>query len=269
MLRTSFPALLFSSALLVFSLLAEAAPPAPTTPSPSPSPTPAVADQVTWPDGESLTYLVSWTELSAAEGTFTAHDKGDHWEFDLALSSQGAVTEVYPFTGNFWSILAKSPWRSLEYGEYRFEPKRTIKERTQIDYAKREGTREIWSEGKTKIFPIAEDSVDDVGSMLYHIRVGSWKPGDKRTLYVYESDSEKQGEVECQARETRAFGIWPAQPLLRIMATATKGTHHPAHLLLWMTDDARHLPVHAELEFRYGTFDMDLTKADKTLPITH
>jgi hypothetical protein len=27
-----------------------------------------------------------------------------------------------------------------------------------------------------------------------------------------------------------------------------------------MTDDARHLPLHAELEFRYGTFDIDLVK---------
>jgi hypothetical protein len=51
------------------------------------------------------------------------------------------------------------------------------------------------------------------------------------------------------------------------MALPTVGTHHRGHLLLWMTDDARHLVPHAELDFRYGTFDIDLVKADKTLPI--
>jgi hypothetical protein len=222
-----------------------------------------------WADGEALTYLVSWEGLYAAQGTFEAHEKGDHWEFDLALGSRGLVDEFYPFTGSFWCILAPPPWRSVEYGEFRFEPKRTIKERTRIDYERHQGTREIWEEGKTKTFPIAEASVDDVGTMLYHLRAGTWNPGDHRLLHVYESDSEKEALAECQARETRAFGIWPSQPLLRILVLPGKGTHRRGRLMLWMTDDARHLPVHADLEFRYGTFSIDLTKAEKVSPPAH
>jgi hypothetical protein len=97
--------------------------------------------------------------------------------------------------------------------------------------------------------------------MLYHLRAGAWKPGDTRLIHVYESDSEKEATAQCQARETRAFGTWPSQPLLRILVLPGKGTHHRGSLMLWMTDDARHLPLHAELEFRYGTFSLDLTKA--------
>jgi len=237
-------------------------------PTPHPSP-PVDFKHLPWTNGETLTYLVSWTAFEAAEGTFVATDKGSHWEFNLTLASRGLVDSFYPFTGNFWSLVASSPWRSTEYGEYRFEPRRVIKERTQLDYAKHQGTREIWSEGKTNTFTIAEDAVDDLGTMLYHLRAGPWKPGDKRTLYVYESNSEKQAEAECQGRETRAWGIWPAQPLLRILALPTIGTHRRGHLRIWMTDDARHLPLHAELQFRYGTFNIDLTKADKLLPLEH
>ena len=138
-----------------------------------------------WHDGEELTYLVSWGSFEAAQGTFVARVKDDHWEFHLALASRGLVDDFYPFTGTFWSILAEAPWRSAEYGEYRFEPSRTIKERTRIDYAAHRGTREIWTTGKTKTFPIAEESVDDVGTMLYHLRAGSWKPGDRRLRHVY------------------------------------------------------------------------------------
>lgn len=219
-----------------------------------------------WSDGEKLTYLVSLSAFEAAQGIFTAHDKGDHWEFDLALASRGLVEDTYPFTGTFSSIVAENPWRSTEYSEYRYEPSRTIRERTRINYPKREGTRENWTKGETKIFALSQDAIDDVGSMLYHIRAINWKPGDKHTLFVYESNSEKQAEVECQARETRAFGQWPAQPVLRLKALPTKGTRRRGSLVIWLTDDARHLPLHSELDFRYGTFSIDLTNAEKTLP---
>jgi len=222
-----------------------------------------------WSDGESLTYLVSWGGLSAAQGTFVARKKNDHWQFNLALSSRGLVDEFYPFSGYFWCILAPPPWRSAEYGEYRFEPSRTIKERTRIDYQKHLGTRERWVEGKTKTFPIAEDSVDDIGTMLFHLRALAWKPGDRQVIHVYESDSEKEALAECQARETRAFGIWPSQPLLRVLVLPGKGTHHHGSLMLWMTDDARHLPLHADLDFRYGTFSIDLMTSTKESPALH
>jgi len=236
--------------------------------------TPALSEKINfqhlpWADGEALTYLVSWNGLDAAQGTFTARNTGKHWEFKLALASRGLVDDFYPFTAYFWCILAPPPWRSVEYGEYRFEPSRTIKEQTRIDYAQHHGTRESWTDNKTKTFPIAEESVDDVGTMLYHLRAIPWKPGDVCILHVYESDSEKEASVECQGRESRAFGTWPKQPLLRILALPGKGTHHRGRLMLWMTDDARHLPVHADLEFRYGTFSIDLVKADEVPPATH
>jgi hypothetical protein len=233
-----------------------------------PSP-PVDFQHLPWSNGESLTYQISWTTLIAAEGTFVAQNKGDHWQFNLKMASAGMVNDMYPFTGYFWSILGTSPWRSVEYGEYRYEPKRTIKEQTMIDYAKHEGTRHIWTEGQTKTFTFTENSIDDVGTMLYHLRTCSWKPGDKRLLYVYESNSQKEGLAECQGRETRAFGTWPSQSLLRVFVQPGKGTHHRGSLMVWMTDDARHLPLHAELDFRYGVFSLDLIKADKTLPVGH
>jgi hypothetical protein len=216
-----------------------------------------------WSDGEALTYLVSWEGLNAAEATFVARDKGSHWEFHLTLASRGWVNDFYPFTGYFWCVLAPPPWRSVEYGEYRFEPRRMIKEQTRIDYPQHQGTYSNWIDGKTKTFPVTSSDLDDVGTMLYRLRAINWKPGDKAVLHVYESGKEKEALIDCQARETRAFGTWPSQPLLRVQALPGKGTHHHGGLMLWMTDDPRHLPVHADLDFRYGKFSIDLTKAGK------
>lgn len=252
---------LFCAVLLAFGSARASS--APVDPPGRPSP-PVDLANLPWVDGESLTYLVSCLTVQAAEGTFTAHQKSDHWEFNLALASKGWVDSFYPFTGQFWCVLGPGmPWRSVEYGEYRFEPKRTIKERTRIDYLKHEGTRENWVDGKSKTFPVAEDAVDDVGTMLYHLRASPWKVGDRRTIFVYESNSEKQANATCEAREIKAFGAWPAQPLLRLSIFPGKGTRHRGSLTVWMTDDARRIPLHAEISFRYGSFSMDLTHAGK------
>ncbi len=239
-------------------------------PAPEPPPPPQLAPvdfkRLPWRSGEALTFLITMSSFKAAQGTFTATEKGSGWEFKLELASQGLVQEFYPFTGSFWCILAKGPWRSLEYGEYRFEPGLTIQERTRINYGARQATREFWSEGKTKVFPISQPAIDDVGTMLYHMRAVPWKIGEKRTVFVYEHNSEKQGVVVCEARESRAFGIWPKQPLLRIAALPGKGTHRGGKLVFWITDDVRRLPVHADLDFYYGSFSIDLVKATGTIP---
>jgi hypothetical protein len=218
-------------------------------------------------DGETLTYGISWLNLNAAVGTFRAHDAGDHWDFHLDLASDGAVNEIYPFKAFFWSEAPKTPpWRSIEYGAFRFEPKYVLREEFHIDYAKHQGTRERWSTNETKTFPIAEDAVDDVGTLLYHLRCGPWQPGDQRLLHIYENDSEKEATATCEARETRAFGTWPAQPLLKITVLPGKGTHRKGRLTWWMTDDAHCLPLHADLEFIYGTFSIDLVKSEIVHP---
>lgn len=220
-----------------------------------------------WSNGEALTYLVSMGMFQAAEGKFTARQTGGHWEFKLDLASRGLVDEFYPFTGNFWSELAPGPrWRSVEYGEFRFEPHRTIKERTRVDYATPVAVRENWIDGTTKKFTPQEDALDDVGTMLFHLRAGAWQPGDRRLLHVYENGSEKEALAQCEARENRAIGAWPAQPLLHLVVLPGKGTHHRGRLELWMTDDARHLPLHADLDFRYGSFGIDLEKINGAGP---
>ncbi len=250
-------------ALLLAGASAHAADEAPSTWPPSP---PVDFAHVPWTEGESLTYLISWGPLYAAEGTFVAHQKGGRWAFRLHLSSRGVVDSYYPFSAYCWSMLAPGPWRSAEYGEYRFEPGRTIRERTRIDYPAHLGTRETWHDGKTYTFPIAEDTVDDVGTMLYHLRTGAWQPATsgccmstKATQRRRHWPSAGRSTSECSARGpcSRSFGL---------QVLPGKGTHHRGGLMLWMTDDDRRLPVHAALDFRYGTFTIDLLKVGHAEP---
>ena len=218
---------------------------------------------VPWVDGEKLTYRVTLGPMEAVEGTFTAVDHGKTWEFKLQFRSIGPVETMYPMRDWFWSICTKKPWRSVECGEERFEAGKHFYERTDVDYAKEEATRHRWFEGKTQVFKTPAQAADDTGSMLYSLRYGPWKVGQRRTFLIYESRHLRSAEAICQriekvplleeknAPEADCYVIEarPLDPNLR-----KKGYV----MTLWLTADDRRIPVKCVMKFRYGTVECRL-----------
>lgn len=226
------------------------------------SPLPAAEAPVPWTDGETLTLVIDWGLVRAAQGVFTATEQPKHWEFRLHLTSQGTVDTFFPINDWFWSVQEKSPWRSIEYGEDRSEGRRRIRERTRVNYETKIGLREKWTKAEDDRIPITIQPLDDIGSMLYSLRRGPWKVGDKRPIHVYESSQIKTGEATCTAILKRAFAPWPEQELIVIQCDPTGETKakQKGSLTIWMTNDSRRLPIHATLEFKYGTFDISLVR---------
>jgi len=216
-----------------------------------------------WPDGETLVLSINWGMIHAAQGTFTAVEKPERWEFRLNLISQGTVDTFYPINDWFWSYQQKSPWRSVEYGEDRSEGKRRVRERTRMDYEGKLGVREKWTKAEDDRIPITLEPLDDIGSMLYTLRRGEWKVGDKRPLNIVESSQIKTGEATCVSIEKRTFAPWPEREMIQIHCVPVGATalKEKGALTIWLTNDARRLPLHATLLFKYGTFDIDLVSA--------
>ena len=222
--------------------------------------------KIPWKDGEALTYHAYWGIVDAADGTFTTHSDGNKWSCTLALQSAGSVSTIYPFKDYFTTSINKSPWRSLSYTEDRHEPGRVATDITEVNYTHTSAARLLVNKSKGTTenhdFTFTTDALDDLGSMLLHLRAMHWSVGEKHMLYVYENNSAKEGEATCEAIETKAFGTWPSQSLIRVHAVPGKGTHRHGYLTFWMTNDSRRLPLHADLNFYYGTFSIDLTKVD-------
>lgn len=216
-----------------------------------------------WPEGEKLVYRVRWGLIEAAEGTFTAKSKGNAWSFSLLLKSLGPVEMVYPMRDCFWSVQQKSPWRSIEYGEDRYEADKHLWEKTLIDYKEKKGVRQIWNKGETRDFSFTSDALDDLGSMLYGMRRVSWTEDTKQELWVYEGDSVKTGEASCIFRGVDQIGDWPKQKVVEIYAEPVSATTHKkkGKLWMWLTDDNRRLPLRARVQFKLGTFEINLISA--------
>ncbi len=245
---------LFPVSLLLF--LAVSAPAAPTTSTPA----------VPWRSGESLTYSIDWGLVHAAESTINVVEKPHYWEFHLHLVSKGAVDTFFPINDWFWSFTGKNPWRSLEYGEDRSEGNRRIKERTRVDYDKKIALREKWTKGGTDRIVFTQDQLDDIGSMLYTFRTGTWKKSDRRPVIAYESHQVKTGEAVCTGIFLRKFDPWPEQEVIELTCDPTGETKakQKGRLVIWITNDARRLPLRAHLYFKYGTFEISLTNPGPT-----
>ena len=205
-----------------------------------------------WKDGEALTYLVSWDTLRGGAGHLhRARQRATTGNSSSTSPRAAWSTTSIPSPAISGAILgpAAVALGRVRRISLRAEAARSRSGRGSIT-RKHQGTREDVGRGQD------EDLSHRRGlpSMTSARCFTTCAPARGSRATSARSTSTKairksRREAECQARETRAFGTWPAQPLLRISVLPTEGTHHRGHLTLWMTDDARRLPLHAELEF--------------------
>jgi hypothetical protein len=221
---------------------------------------------IPWANGETLAYDIDWGMVRAAQGTFRVIDRGHDWEFRLVLRTVEATGTLYPIQAWFWSIATKSPWRSIEAGEERFQNGKHTYERSTIDYAKGRGRREQWDAGKTQDFATPAPALDDFGSMLYSLRYGRWTPGQIRQFLVYETRHMRGGEARCQAIEK--VPLHPADPsqtvecIRLLVEPLDPKLRAKGNLVCWLTNDTRRLPIRAELKVKFGSFRIQLREAN-------
>jgi len=217
-----------------------------------------------WPEGEKLTYLIEWGPIDAAEATFTARPepKRDGIErFELFLRSRGPIEAFFPIRTRITSLTQLHPWRTTEYIQDRNEGGNIRHRRTLPDYSVRLG-RFFPAPGRTEEnFDILEGPYEDFGSMLYHVRAYPWKKGSAVTWQVIENKEPLFAKISCSQVARLEIDDRPPLPLIEIFGQPHgPSSRHQGWMKIWMTDDARRIPIFAQLKFQYGTFDIRLIR---------
>lgn len=223
----------------------------------SPSPFP-------WIEGEKLTYLIQWGPIDAAEATFTAQaePKREGIErFAMVLRSRGPIEAFYPIRTRITSLTQLNPWRTTEYIQDRSEGGHLRHRRTLTDYSVRLG-RFFPAPGRAEEnFDLLPGPYEDFGSMLYHVRAHPWQPQGSVTWQVIENKEPLFAKISCTQIETLQIADYPPRRLLEIRGEPFgPSSRHQGWMKIWMTDDARRLPLFAQLKFQYGTFDIRLIR---------
>jgi len=217
-----------------------------------------------WPEGERLVYLIKWGPLEAAEGTFIAK-KDAHQDgmlhFELFLRSRGPIEALFPIRSRITSQTQLMPWRSREYIQDRNEGGNVRYRRTIPDYSVRLG-RFFPAPGKPEEnFELPAGPLEDFGSMLYHIRKHPWKAGESLTWNVLDNNEPLFAKMSCPQIGRIELEDDPSRPLIEIFGEPHGASRrHQGWMKLWMTDDARRIPVLAKLKFQYGTFEIRLIR---------
>jgi hypothetical protein len=238
-------------------------------PSSLPQSKPATPPAV-FPSQETLSYNIEWRLIYAGSAQLHLDPKksGDkpQWQAKLHLESGGLVSKLYRLDDNY-TVEMEDQFCTGSTELNAIE--RTRHRETKVNYDHARG-KAIYVERdllKNAIFKTAETDippcVTDVIGGLYKIRTLKLEPGQSMQFPLSDGKKSVSARVEAQAREQikTAAGTFNT---IRYEAFVFNGVLYArkAQVLLWLTDDARRVPVQirARMNFPVGAITLELVK---------
>jgi len=226
------------------------------------------------PPRETLEYTVEWRLITAGKARLTwgptVHDADPGWQADLHLESTGLVSKLFKVNNDYVSDLesdlcsADSYLRSEE-GSRRKETRVTFDHKTgKAEYLERDLNKNAVVNRHEIPIP---SCVHDVLGGLYELRTMNLQPGHSTEVAVSDGKKSVMARVEAQQVEMvkTPAGVFKA---IRYEAFLFNNVLYRryGHLYVWLTDDARKLPVQirVRLQFAVGTITLQLEKDNRS-----
>jgi hypothetical protein len=199
--------------------------------------------------GETLRYAMTILGVAGGELTLSASPADLQgrpvYRFEMSALSNNFLSKFFLVRDNIVSWIDPKSFRSLRFEKHTVEGKRVKDELTEFDYekgvAKQEGGDPV---------PLHEATLDSLSSVYYlrTLKLDGQKP---IALQVF-SREPRILQVEIQARETI---VVPAGtfPTIRVEPKSTGSGLMGKNLVLWLTDDARKIPVQIRSKLKVGT----------------
>ena len=222
------------------------------------------------PAREKLEYTVEWRLITAGKvqlgwGANPQADKAG-WQTKVHLESTGLVSRLFKVSDDYTSVMteglcASSTLMLAQEGRRHRETRVTFDSAThKASYREKDlNTNAVAASNDIDIPPC----VHDVFGGLYLLRTLHLEPGQSAQVPVSDGKKSVSAKVEAQARETVKT---PAGTFKTIRYEAYVFNdvlyRRPAHLYVWLTDDARKLPVQVrvKMQFTIGTITLQLEK---------
>jgi hypothetical protein len=218
--------------------------------------------------GETLTYDVSWLSyLTAGTATTTVMEKKS--SFDSTAYYIVAEGRPTPLVSKLYSLYYKMdtlldvytllPQRGSVYSE---EGRRHRFKISRFDHAAHKVFFEYESTGKATDTFTVPPYVQDALSAVYVLRAVPLESGARITMPVTDNGTNYKVQVEVGPAERvkTPFGEVSAWKFKLAIADAA-GKPQGRNIALWMSDDARRLPMKLQAELPIGSFNLTLREA--------
>ncbi len=221
-----------------------------------------------FPASESLTYTIEWRLITAGQAHLTLERSGAGWQTGLKLESTGLVSKLYKVDDRFTAHYERS-FCAINSTLNAVEGKR--RRDTHVTYDPGRGKASYLERDLVKNAIVNQTEIDvpscvhDVVGALFFLRTQTVEPG--RSLDVPISDGKKFARVRIEAQEREVLKInnqsyktvrYEAMIFNKVIYGRT------GRLFVWLTEDARHLPVRLQVRagFPIGSVTLDLEKQE-------
>lgn len=222
----------------------------------------------TAPSHETLDYAVEWRLINAGHAKVDWYESPalkSGWEAKLHIQSVGLVSRLFYVSDDYTTqmtggLCATSTYMAAREGSRSRDTKVTYDANAKrADYFEKDLKSNAVLKKQIDIPPC----VHDIIGALYALRSMNLEPGKTTTIPVANGKKSVSLKIEAKAREEIKVPSGTQKTIrYEVFAFDNQLYNRPGHLHIWLTDDARHLPVQIQirLQFTIGTITLRLEK---------
>lgn len=198
--------------------------------------------------GETLRYAMTILGIAGGElilSAVPAELNGNRtYRFEMSALSNDFLSKFFVVRDTIVSWIDPKSFRSLRFEKHTVEGKRARDELTEFDYEK--GVARY----QGKPVPLEDATLDSLSS-VYYLRTLSLDTAKPIELQVF-SAQPRLLQVEVQGRETITVPAGKFQTI-RVEPKSAAAGLMGKNLVLWLSDDARKIPVQLRSKLKVGT----------------
>lgn len=212
-------------------------------------------------DGETLTYRVAWAILpGAGEIQISAHQEigveGPLLRVVTTTATRGLARLLMPFEARSESLFEARSGRLLSLHETNRNRGKTSEHTVIFDYGNGHALYRVPEPTEVRQLSLPPGNPTDLITSLLQTRTWNLKPGEARDALVLFNDDFYELTLHAENYEELRTSMGTYQTLLlvpRMEKTPPKGVFKQGGTVrVWIAQDAYHLPVRFEVEFKIG-----------------
>jgi hypothetical protein len=220
-----------------------------------------------FPFPETLTYRIDWRMVTAGTAKLQLAREQQDWQIHLALESAGLVSRLYRVTDDYKATV-NDQFCGLRSSFEAQEGKRHVIESQQFDNARHKGFFDfhdlVKNQKQHQEIDIAPCTHEIVGA-LEALRDVKLDPGKALTMPIANGKKMVNARIQAQGKESLTVnGTKYATTRYEAFIFDNVLFRRRGQLLIWLTDDAAHVPVQLQFQmgFPIGNVALELEKAE-------
>jgi len=216
----------------------------------------------TFPQKQTLTYLVDWRVFSAGTAVIHFEAAGDMERISANAETSGAINLLFHVSDHFQATFDRNTGCTSEFNKQTVEGRRQVNSTLKIDYAQLKSIldeRNV-AKGQSKhVETPIPGCLTDLLSGLFYTSSQPMEVGKSFVIPVVDALHTVPVNMKVEGKEEIKTPLGTFKTV-RVQPTADAGVvKNRGNIWIWYTDDEKHLPVQMRARLFWGTITFRLS----------